>query len=140
MEGRGTATEHDIEVFNDSLERCTRSSGFLDRFYELFLASSDEVAEKFRHTDFRKQKRALRISLYLMMSVTEGKPEGDAHLERIARLHSKADRDIPPKLYDLWLDSLVLAVKEFDPLFGEETEKAWRRIMRPGIEFMKSKY
>ena len=140
MEARGTATEHDVEVFNDSLERCTRSPGFLDRFYELFLASSDDVAEKFRHPDFKRQQRALRVSLYLMMSATEGKVEGDAHLQRIARLHSRSDRDIKPELYDLWLDCLVRAVKEFDPSFGEETEKAWRRIMRPGIEFMKSKY
>ncbi len=62
-------SERDIELFNDSLERCTRHSGFLDRFYELFLTSSADVAQKFTHTDFKKQKRALRISLYMMMLV-----------------------------------------------------------------------
>ena len=37
--------EQEIELFNDSLERCTRTFGFLDRFYELFLASSEEVSQ-----------------------------------------------------------------------------------------------
>ena len=35
-----------------------------------------------------------------------------------------------PELYDLWLDCLRRAVKEFDPLFGDETDAAWRRVMR----------
>lgn len=132
--------EQEIELFNDSLERCTRASGFLDRFYELFLASSEEVPQKFKHTDFRKQKRVLKISLYMMMLVTEGKVEGDAHLERIARLHSRRELDIKPELYELWLDCLIRAVKDFDPLCNRETERVWRKIMRAGIEFMKSKY
>ena len=59
--------ETDIELFNDSLDRCSGRPGFLDRFYELFLASSDEVAEKFERTDFRKQTRVLKASLYIMM-------------------------------------------------------------------------
>ncbi len=48
--------EHDIALLNDSFERCTARSRFLDRFYDLFLASSKEVAEKFSRTDFRKQR------------------------------------------------------------------------------------
>ena len=133
-------SEREIELFNDSLERCTRASGFLDRFYELFLASSEEVAQKFKHTDFQKQKRALRVSLYMMMQATEGKAERDAHLEQIAGLHSKSQLDIKPELYELWLDCLIRAVKEFDRLCDSETERAWRNMMRRGIEFMKSKY
>ena len=76
----------------------------------------------------------------MMMLVTEGKVEGDAHLERIARLHGRRELDIKPELYELWLDCLIRAVKDFDPLCNSETEKAWRNIMRAGIEVMKSKY
>ena len=133
-------SERDVEVFNDSLERCTRHPRFLDRFYGLFMASSGEVAQKFIHTDFKKQKRALRTSLYMMMLVTEGKGEWDVHVERIARRHSRSELDVKPELYGLWLDCLIQAVKEFDPTFNRETESAWRGIMRPGIEFMRSKY
>lgn len=132
--------ERDIELFNDSLERCTGRPGFLDRFYELFMTSSEEVAAKFKHTDFRKQKKALRVSLYKMMLVPEGNAGADADLERLAQLHSRRQLDVRPELYELWLDRLIQAVREFDPLFSGETEKAWRNVMRPGIEFMKARY
>jgi hemoglobin-like flavoprotein len=131
--------ERDVELFNDSIERCSCRSDFLNRFYTLFLASSDTVAKKFEHTDLRKQARVLKTSLYIMVSASGG-PERTVHLERIAKLHSRAELDIKPELYDLWLDRLVQTVKEFDPMFDLKIDTAWRRVLQPGIEFMKSKY
>lgn len=131
--------ERDVELFNDSIERCSCSPEFLRRFYTLFLASSDTVAKKFERTDFRKQARLLKTSLYILM-LASGESERVAHLERLAKLHSRAELDIKPELYDLWLDRLVQAVKEFDPKFDMETATAWRRVLQPGIEFMKSRY
>ncbi len=128
------------ELFNDSLERCTASDEFLDRFYELFLTSSREVAEKFRHTDFSKQKRMLKASLYMMILMAEGKSEIQKDLQRIAKRHSRADLDIRAELYSLWLDCLIQAARESDPRFTPETEMAWRRIMAQGIAFMQSHY
>jgi hemoglobin-like flavoprotein len=132
-------TERDIELFNDSLERAS-GTPFLERFYELFVSASPEVAEKFAHTDFRRQRRAVTVSLYMMMSAARGHPEGDVHLTRIAQLHSRTALAIRPELYDLWLDCLVQAVREHDRAFSGETERAWRTVMEPGIEFMKSRY
>ncbi|MBI2534473.1 MAG: globin [Deltaproteobacteria bacterium] len=131
--------ERDVELFNDSIERCSCRPEFLRRFYTLFLASSDMVAKKFERTDLRKQARLLKTSLYIMM-LASGESERIVHLERLAKLHSRAELDITPELYDLWLDRLVQAVKEFDPMFDAETETAWRRMLQPGIEFMKSRY
>ena len=111
-----------------------------NRFYELFMTSSEEVAAKFKHTDFRKQKKALRMSLYKMMLVPEGNAGANADLERLAQLHSRRQLDVRPELYELWLDRLIQAVREFDPLFSGETEMAWRNVMRPGIEFMRARY
>ena len=76
----------------------------------------------------------------MIMASIEQKPEGNVHLERIAARHSRSGLDIGPHLYDLWLDCLIQAVRECDPLFGEETEQAWRKVMQVGIEFLKSKY
>jgi hypothetical protein len=59
--------ERDVELFNDSIERCSCKPDFLRRFYTLFLASSDTVAKKFEHADLRKQARLLKTSLYIMM-------------------------------------------------------------------------
>ena len=131
--------ERDVELFNDSIERCSCRPDFLRRFYTLFLASSDTIAKKFEHTDLRKQARLLKTSLYIIM-LASGESERIVHLERLAKRHSRAELDIKPELYDLWLDRMVQAIKEFDPMFDPETETAWRRVLQPGIEFMKSRY
>jgi hemoglobin-like flavoprotein len=131
--------EKDIELFNDSIERCSARPDFLRRFYTLFLASSDTVAKKFERTDLRKQARLLKTSLYILMMASDDS-ERAAHLERLARRHSRAELDIKPELYDLWLERLLQAVGEYDPKFDAQTETAWRRVLQPGIEFMKSRY
>jgi hemoglobin-like flavoprotein len=133
-------SERDAELFNDSYERCMRRPGFLERFYEIFIASSEEVAAKFAHTDFRKQRKLLKVSLYMLMSASDPPPEVTAHLERIAELHSRRHLDIKPELYDLWLGCLLQAMSEFDPSFDKDIEAAWRNVLTPGIQVMKSRY
>ena len=92
----------EIELFNDSLARCLRGGQFFQRFYELFLASSPEVSDKFRSTDFRKQRRMLQTSFYMLVEyIALGWPECEAYLERIAAAHGKHGRDIPPPLRSL---------------------------------------
>ena len=128
--------EEELELFNDSLERCSANPDFLDHFYRTFIGSSPEVAEKFKHTDFKRQKILLKTSLYMMMLAAMGKSD----LARIADVHSRKGHDIRPGLYDLWLDCLVRTVEEFDPAFSANTASVWRNMMTPGIEFMKSRY
>lgn len=114
--------------------------GFLDRFYRVMAASDREVAEKFEHTNFSQQVILLKASLHMMMLVAWERPEGHAHLERIARLHSREGLDVRPEFYDLWLECLVATVREYDPLCDATIEQAWRQVLAPGIEFMKSRY
>jgi hemoglobin-like flavoprotein len=138
---RTALNENEIELFNDSLARCLRGGEFFTRFYEIFLDSSAEVREKFHNTDFRKQRRMLQASFYMLVEyITLGWPECQAYLERIAAGHSKRGRDIAPRLYDLWLDCLLITVKEFDNQYSEEIENAWRYMMSAGIDFLKTRY
>src|ERR1700730_10193504 len=108
--------EGDVELFNDSIERCSCRSDFLNRFYTLFLASSDTVAKKFEHTDLRKQARVLKTSLYIMMSASGG-PERTVHLERIAKLHSRAELLLYAATYHERTSALVL--------YGSYARRAW---------------
>ena len=131
----------EIEVFNDSLERCLQGGRFFQRFYELFLASSPEVREKFQTTDFRKQRRMLQTSFYMLVEyIALGWPECQAYLERIALAHGKHGRDIAPHLYDLWLDCLLRAVQECDAQYSPAVDAAWRFMMGAGIAFIKARY
>ena len=130
-----------LETFDQSLTRCNATPGFLDRFYDLFLASSPKVKEKFAETDFVKQKMALRESLRLMrLAATDGEGGPGRHLKDLALSHSRRRLDIGGGLYDFWLDSLLAAVKECDPEFGSEIEEAWESIMTEGISYLISRY
>lgn len=128
--------------FRVSLNRCLSDPDFLTHFYELFMASSPEVREKFRSTDFKKQTQVLADSLYLMAVAAQGEKESPAWAEvaRLAKRHSKGDLDVRPELYDLWLDCLVQAARKHDPQFSPEVEAAWRKTLQLGIEHMRSGY
>ncbi len=127
-------------LFNESLNRCNRRPGLLDRFYDHFIASSPEIAEKFKNTNLANQKKMLMASFYTMVHFSSKNPEEQKMMERLSKIHSKADKDIPPHMYDLWLDCLIQTVKEFDTLFSSEIESAWRASMKPGISFLTSRH
>jgi len=124
----------------ESFERCRAQTTFMDRFYELFLASSPEIAAKFRDSDLERQKEALLESLQSMLLVREMGGLVKGHLKRVADSHSRHQRDIQGPLYDLWEDCLLQAIGEHDPQFDAELENKWRQALRPGIEFMRSRY
>jgi hemoglobin-like flavoprotein len=133
-----------VETFRESVKRCLARTEFMKDFYDFFLASSDEVREKFRNTDLEKQRQMVADSLYLM-AVAGQSPgrEGSiawAEMSRLAQRHAQSNRDIRPALYDLWLDCLLRAVRQHDPEYSPAVEAAWRDTLRPGIEFMQQRY
>ena len=126
--------------FEASLERCLAAPTFIQRFYAHFMLRSDEARAKFAKTDMKRQEHMLRTSLYMMLRAAQGADTGLAHLRDIARTHSQRGYDIPPHLYQHWLDSLLYVVREVDPRFDESVEEAWREGLRPAIEVMTTRY
>jgi hypothetical protein len=131
-----------IEVFLASLKRCLVHPEFLLDFYGLFMDSSEEIRQKFAHTDFKRQTRVLADSFWVISVAAQGPKASPAwgDLPRLAARHSRNDLDIQPGLYDRWLDSLVEAVRKHDGQFSPEIELAWRKTLAVGIEYMRSKY
>ncbi len=133
--------ERTLKTLDESLRRSTANPKFEDRFYEIFLASSPKVAEKFAGTDFVRQKRALRASLHTMLlAVGDEETALDKYLSDLAKRHSKKELDIGAELYDYWLDSLLATVKECDPNYGPEVHDTWERVMVVGIRYLLSQY
>ena len=134
----------DAEVLNAvelSLNRCGANPVFLDRFYEVFLASSPKVQAMFEHTNFYRQKRALQASLHGMLLHARGNgSSSDPYLLEVAQRHSQGHLSIGAELYDLWLDSLLKTVKECDPESTAEVLAAWEKAMGLGIQFFLSHY
>jgi hemoglobin-like flavoprotein len=135
--GNAYLTPDELAAFHSSLSRCVANDGFLERFYFLFTTTSPSVAHKFQNTDWLRQRRMLVASFYMMMAAEEEGTDGDPHLERIARIHGPSRLNIPAKMYDDWLESLMRAVSEYDPAFSPEIDQLWRRVMTRGIAYMK---
>ena len=131
-----------VEIFRTSLKRCLEDPDFLLDFYGLFMASSDEVRDKFKNTDFKRQTRVLADSLWAMAVAAQGRTGSPAwgNLPKLAELHGHAGLDIRSELYDTWLDCLVQAASRHDPHFSKETEAAWRETLAVGIALMRSRY
>ena len=133
--------ERALEIVDSSLQRCAREPRFFDRFYEKFLASSPTVRERFAKTNFVRQKRALRGSLWMMLLAAEDEAKGpDRYLRPLADLHSSRQLDIGAELYDLWLDCLLETVGECDPEHNPEVRAAWEQVMMVGIHYMVTRY
>ena len=136
-------TNEHVALFRATLKRCLVTPHFLGKFYEDFVASSEEVREKFRNTDFEQQARMLADSLYALAvaaQVKQGANPAWADMPRLAARHSRADLDIRPELYDHWLDCLLETARDHDPEFSPEIEAAWRETLTVGIEYMRSRY
>jgi hemoglobin-like flavoprotein len=133
-------TESELGAFLDSLDRCLTNPTFFDVFYDHFLKSSDEVRQKFKQTDFAHQKATLRLAFLLIVEANAHESGRFDVLDPIAFRHSRAGADIPPRLYDQWLDSLLYAVEACDDRFTDKTVKLWRNVFLPAIEYITSKY
>jgi nitrogen regulatory protein P-II 2 len=114
------------------------NKGFFDSFYDHFMVSSAEIRAKFKNTDMVFQKFVLWQSFDTMMNFHMEK--NSESIEELAIAHSKKAKDIPPFMYDLWLDSLIATVRLFDAKCTSEIEEAWRKVLSAGITFMISKY
>lgn len=130
-------------LYSDSYLRINtvvkQGKDFFERFYDNFIASSSQVAEKFKNTDMKIQKKMLRDSLTYLERFSVYKREDDFMLA-LAQRHNKAHADVPPNLYDLWLAALIETVKEYDPEYDDKVEIAWRMQLAAGIEYMKFQY
>ncbi|WP_421865851.1 globin [Motiliproteus sp.] len=135
---KGVSNESADRVWR-SYQRCLEDFHFLQEFYLRFIEASPEVAQKFANTDMDHQVLMLRASLDLMLGGDRSASEPKA-LRQIAKLHSRSGVDVPARLYDCWLESLLLTVARFDPGFDDELEQAWRSELEQGIAYMKAAY
>lgn len=130
------------DLFLHSLTRCLAAPAFLEGFYDRFVGSSEEVREKFRGVDLKRQVRMLQDSLYVSAVAVQGEEGSPARgaLPWLAARHSRRDLDIRPELYDLWIACLIETARAHDPQFGPEVEGAWRETLTLVADYMKERY
>ena len=128
------------QLFRQSLDRCKKRADFLDLFYDHFMASSEQVREKFANTNFAAQKGHLIKSLTLAADVVDGDAAAMRHLHERAESHSRHEINVQPALYDLWLEALLSTVEECDEEFSDQIEAAWRSVLGHIIGYMQAHY
>ncbi len=137
---QSSATTRDYqELFHDSYLRCVVSDqdAFFKRFYELFTAADPDISRIFAETDMERQLSLLQESLLYMIHFANSKT-ASIRMQRIATYHGSNEMNVPPHLFDLWLDCLVSTVRERDAQFEPQVEVAWRVFLAPGIAFIKA--
>lgn len=129
----------DDEVYR-SFQRCEATGDFADTFYNAFLNSSPEIAPYFAKTDFARQRKLLRDSVYVMVSRDVADPEMRALVGQLGEAHNRANRNVLPRLYELWLDSICEAAKALDPEWTAALEAHWRVRLRAGMQIIMAAY
>lgn len=73
-----------------SFDRREENGNFAETFYGIFLNSSLEIAPYFSATDFERQRKVLRQSVYMMMANDVADPEMRDMMNNLGRIHSRA--------------------------------------------------
>jgi hypothetical protein len=134
----------DVSAVQESLARCTVRGGFAQRFLDLLAAGDPALGRMLAAGDPQEQRRVVHRGLQLMVLHAQGAPMAATALERLAGVAvpggAAAGPDaagnalgVRPDLHPFWVDSLVAAVREFDPDFTPGLEKRWREVVGPAL-------
>lgn len=130
------AVQSNSDAFLLSLDRCAESEQFVPSFYKRFLAASDEIAAKFRKTNFDVQNRMLIRSLRLVAGAVAGERAALQELRDRAETHDRRHLDVSPHLYEIWLEALIKTASEYDDRWDARVESAWRETLQHVINQM----
>lgn len=118
-----------------SYGRCLLKRGFIERFYEIFMASDDSIRALFARTDMSKQTMALRRGISTAISFAEGSGIVKGTMNEMAMVHSRKGRvPIQPHLYRHWLESILKAVQEYDPAANAKLMARWEEALKPAVD------
>lgn len=128
----------DTDLVFQSYGRCCRNDDFFVDFYDSFMASSDAIRSRFSDTDMAAQRHLLRNGIMQLILVARGMP--DRKLRALGESHSRANLNIQPEWYELWLESLLKTVRQHDPEYTPDLREAWREVLKPGIQLISGAY
>lgn len=105
-------------------------------FYDAFLARDPEVRRLFAHTDFDRQRDLFLHGIYSLIDYARGGATGRMGIRRLSRIHGAGGMNITRRMYDLWIQCLLDALREHDPEWSPELRVRWEQVLRLGIDAM----
>lgn len=139
MENKLISNE-DLLLVRQSYGRMLAAGGLFPRFYQILTASSPRVAAMFSDTDLDVHYERLEQSLTMSLLFPQENVIAQQTIDRIRISHQKARLNIAPEMYDVWLDSLMKAFREHDPMFRDDLEQLWRKVLAVAISHIKAGY
>lgn len=133
--GTTTVPQHQVELASESYNRCQKVPEFFRAFYNRFLASDPAIPPYFATTKFDKQEKLLQHGLSML--IIHARRSNPHLLGRLVERHGPGGLNIPSRFYPVFLESLIVTVKEFDGSCDESVVDAWRATLAPGIELMR---
>ncbi|MDH5378232.1 MAG: globin [Gammaproteobacteria bacterium] len=137
------ATTRLEEVFLESRSRCLNNQkypSFYQEFYSRLIQKLPQGAELFASVEHETRKNMLDQALNLLDS-TENVLANDQLREYWFTLSSRHhDLGLNPKDYDVWFQTLMSVVRNYDPEINNEIENAWRFYLDSCIRIMKIVY
>ncbi|MGO1693936.1 MAG: globin [Marinobacter sp.] len=124
-------------VFQSYGRCCNRDEFFVD-FYDHFMSSSEAIKNRFLDTDMSAQRHLLRHGILQLILTARGMP--DRKLKALGESHNRANFNIKPEWYTLWLDALMKTVHLHDPEYTKQLGDAWREVLTPGIDLIRGAY
>lgn len=103
------------------------------------VGASEEIRAKFTASGRDRMTRALLVAIIQLAASSQSDRPTDM-LRDVAIRQSRHNRDIAPHLYDTFLECLLRVVRKYDPSYSDEVGEAWKEILTPGLEYMKSMY
>jgi len=135
------SVQDSYDDLQQSYGRCLVRKGFIERFYEIFMASHPDVAPLFERTDFQKQRLALRRGISVAIFHAAGSAVVRRTCEEMADAHCRRGRTpVAPGLYPYWIDSLLRAVREYDEQADDALLGRWRTAMQSVTGMFSARY
>lgn len=128
------------QSFGRCLLNASHSKGFLDAFYDEFLASDPRIKPHFSKTDMQKQKDLLRHGLAMLMMLGAGSPLAQRTVDQLAAKHDRNHLNIAPDLYRFWVKSLLTCVRTYDDSYDAAIGDAWSKVLDAGVAVMTKAY
>lgn len=128
-----------VALAKASYQRCLNAEDFFPSFYQHFFEACPVAKPMFARTDFERQHRLLQHAIGLLLSYNLQRQSEPNLLTRVAERHGHNDLNVDPAHYPAFIASLIETVREFDPEFTPETERAWQEATAAGIAYMQSK-
>lgn len=108
---------------------------FFAEFYERFTARSEAAKRIFSKTNRPHQSSMLLESGHYLVGMHATGTISD-HIVMITERHNALELDIPPVLYDEWIETLIETVEAKDPNFDGDVALAWRLDVAPALAAM----